>query len=406
MELFIARQPIFDRKMNVVAYEMLYRSGSSLKAFDGSDGAVATSKVINALFYSPEGIHLLNRKLAFINFPQSLLLSGAAWAVPARCVVLEILEDVEPSPIVVAACKALQEKHYRFALDDVVDSSQQHALADLATYLKVDFRIAPRSECARIAERFKNRKTLVAEKIETREEFQWAAEQGFSLFQGYFFSKPLTSSVSDIPGFKLNFLEILRRIHQPEFDFHKLASLVRREASLSYKLLRAANSALYGTREPAKSVDRAMNRLGEDEIRKLLSVIVMIDLAADTTTELMVNALIRARFAELLAEQTDLRCRSGELFTLGLFSRLDAIIGRPLEEIIKGIDFRKDLRNALLHPHSNEDKISKLWCMLLAYEAGDWDRASLLMSEVSLPPENLHGIYASSVQWANTAFRR
>lgn len=406
MELFVARQPIFDGRMNVVAYEMLYRSGSSLKAFDGTDGDVATAKVINAVFYSSEGTDLLNQKLAFINFPQSLLLSEAALAVPARHVVLEILESVEPSPRVIAACKSLQARNYRFALDDISHCLQQSEFADLASYIKVDFRNASRKECANIANRYRGRKTLVAEKVETRDEFQWAAEQGFSLFQGFFFSKPLTSSVLDIPGFKLNFLEILKRINQPEFDFDQLASVVKREAALSYKLLRAANSALLGMRQPAKSVDRAMKRLGENDVRKLLSIIVMIDLAADHPTEVMVSALVRARFGELLASKLGLHSRAGELFTIGLFSRLDAIIGRPLEQILSGIELRQDLREALLHPGRHDDPVSKLWSTLLAYEAGDWERAAPLMRRINLQAECVHSLYAAAVHWADTMLHR
>jgi EAL and modified HD-GYP domain-containing signal transduction protein len=406
MELFVARQPIFDRKMNVVAYEMLYRSGSSLGAFDGTDGDVATAKVINALFYSPEGTDLLNQKLAFINFPQSLLLSEAALAVPARHVVLEILENVEPKPCVVKTCKELQAKKYRFALDDISNCHQQSELAELASYIKVDFRNADRGECAKIASKYRGRKTLVAEKVETRDEFQWAIAQGFSLFQGFFFSKPLTSSVLDIPGFKRNFLEILNRINQPEFDFDQLANVVKREAALSYKLLRAGNSALYGTRHPAKSVDRAMKRLGENEVRKLLSIIVMIDLAADSPTEIMVSALVRARFGESLASKVGLHSRSGELFTIGLFSRLDAIIGRPLEQILDGIDLRQDLREALLYPGRHDDPVSKLWSTLLAYETGDWERAMPLMQQINLQPDCVHSLYTTAVHWADTMFRR
>jgi EAL and modified HD-GYP domain-containing signal transduction protein len=406
MELFVARQPIFDGKMNVVAYEMLYRSSSSLSAFDGTDGDVATAKVINALFYSTEGTDLLNQKLAFINFPQSLLLSEAALAVPARHVVLEILESVEPSPCVIAACKALQAKKYRFALDDISSCGQQAEFADLASYIKVDFRNADREECAKIAKTYRGRKTLVAEKVETREEFQWAVERGFSLFQGFFFSKPLTSSVLDIPGFKLNFLEILKRINQPDFDFDQLANVVKREAALSYKLLRAANSALYGTREPAKSVDRAMKRLGENEVRKLLSIIVMIDLAADSPTEVMVSALVRARFGELLATKIGLHSRSSELFTIGLFSRLDAIIGRPLEQILSGVDLRQDLCEAVIHPGRHDDPVSKIWSTLLAYEAGDWERAIPLMQQINLQADCVHLLYTTAVRWADTIFRR
>ncbi len=403
MELFVARQPIFDLNTKVVAYEMLYRSGST-DAFDGADSDVATSKVINAVFYSPEGAQLLNQKTAFVNFPQGLLVNDAALAIPSRDTVIEILETVEPTPEVISACKRLRSKNYKLALDDIIDSEREHPLAEFANFIKVDFLHAGRDECARIAKRYKRGNNLIAEKVETEDDFLWAVEHGFSYFQGYFFAKPVTSRVSEIPGFKLNFLEILKRIHEPEMNFQELASLIKREPSLSYKLLRAANSALYGTRQPARSVEHAMMRVGENEIRKLLSVIVMIDLASDAPNEVTVSALLRARFAELLAFGAGLGSRSGELFTLGLFSRLDVLIGRPIKDLISGIELSEDVRTALLNPAANGTTISKLWSTVLAYEIGNWDQASPLIHEIKLHSEIVHSLYSAAVYWADTVF--
>lgn len=149
-----------------------------------------------------------------------------------------------------------------------------------------------------------------------------------------------------------------------------------------------------------------MKRLGENDVRKLLSIIVMIDLAADHPTEVMVSALVRARFGELLASKLGLHSRAGELFTIGLFSRLDAIIGRPLEQILSGIELRQDLREALLHPGRHDDPVSELWSTLLAYEAGDWERAAPLMGRINLQAECVHSLYAAAVHWADTMFRR
>jgi EAL and modified HD-GYP domain-containing signal transduction protein len=149
-----------------------------------------------------------------------------------------------------------------------------------------------------------------------------------------------------------------------------------------------------------------MKRLGENEVRKLLSIIVMIDLAADSPTEVMVSALVRARFGELLASEVGLHSRAGEVFTIGLFSRLDAIIGRPLEQILSGIDLRQDLCEALVHPGRHEDPISKLWSILLTYEAGEWERATPLMRQINLQPDCVHSLYTTAVCWADTMFRR
>jgi EAL and modified HD-GYP domain-containing signal transduction protein len=406
MELLFARQPIFDRNRKVVAYELLYRS-DELNEFDGTDERLATVKVINAVFYSPDGGSLLGGKTAFINFPASLLVDDSAELLPRNRVVVEILETVEPTPEVIAACKRLRAKGYALALDDFVDLKGGHPLIQFADYIKVDLTITDRKEGERILMRYRRSGCrLLAEKVETEEDFRWAAGMGFSLFQGYFFSRPIMSSVREAPGLKLNFLELLKNISAPEFDFAGIASIINREPTLSYKLLRFANSALLGRNQPARTVRQALSFLGEIELRKWLSIVIIMDLASDTAGEVMTNVLMRARLCEVLAEPSGLEARRAELFTLGLFSRLDTLFCHPLSELIADINLADDIRSALLETVTAPHPISRFWALILAYEVGDWDRACELLPQLNLEAATLAAAYSNAVSWAESMCKR
>src|SRR5579871_5393238 len=189
MELLVARQPIFDTKLQVRAYELLFRS-SMENAFDGSDGNTATAKVISALLGSPESERLLAGKTAFLNFPRALLIDGAASVLPPKSTVIEILEDVEPDATVIEACRSLRAQGYKLTLDDYIPEDNSHPLMPLADFLKVDFRATNAAEQEATAERFGKQLKLLAEKVETQEEFQRAAKLGYEYFQGYFFARP------------------------------------------------------------------------------------------------------------------------------------------------------------------------------------------------------------------------
>jgi EAL and modified HD-GYP domain-containing signal transduction protein len=406
MELLFARQPIFDLERKVVAYELLYRSAQS-NQFDGTDARLATAKVINAVFYSPEGEHLLGGKPAFINFPACLLVDNSAELLPRHKVVVEILETVDPTPQVIEACRRLRAKGYRFALDDFTDLEEGHPLTEFAEYIKVDLKNTNRTEGERIVSRYLRRGCrMLAEKIETEEDFRWAAGAGFSLFQGYFFSRPIMSSVRKAPTFKPNFVELLKNINSPEIDFGDVAKIINRDPTLSYKLMRLANSALLGRGQPARSVMQALNLLGEIQLRKWLSIIVIMDLASDAPNDVMTNALMRASLCETLAEPSGLRLRSGELFTLGLFSRLDTLFSRPLPELVAQINLAEDIRSTLLAAVTTPHAISRLWALVLAYEGGDWDCAYELMSKLNIEPAVLKTAYTNSISWAESVYKR
>ena len=402
MELLVARQPIFDAQMRVFGYEMLYRS-SSRNEFDGTEENLATAQVISAVFGSAETDQLIGRKNTFINFPQKMLLEGTASILPPKQTVVEILETVEADPDLVEACRALHERGYRLALDDFTTPDKVEALLPIADILKVDFRATSPAQQMDAAMRFKGQLQLLAEKVETQEEFRSASEMGYQFFQGYFFARPVISSSRQIPGFKLQFLRILNEIHRPELNFRKLADLLKREPALSYKLLRFVNSAWFGLRAPVESLERALTTIGEDAARKWLSVLTMANLASDRPTELTTSTLVRARFFELLAKEAGLGYLRDDCFLVGMFSRLDAMLGRPLDELVEGLNLHGQIIRTLLDRPRPGDVMPPLWKLVLAYERGDWDMLSLGAPGADLKPQTLTACYAAAVRWADGA---
>src|SRR5690242_11566919 len=405
MELLVARQPIFDAHLQVCAYELLFRS--SLKnSFDGSEGNAATSKVISAVFGSADSERLLGGKRAFLNFPRTLLVQDAASVLPPRSTVIEILETVEPDSEVMEACGRLRALGYQLALDDFVPQKAPHPLIPLADFLKVDFRATTAAEQRSAATRFGSQLRLLAEKVETREEFRRAAKQGYEYFQGYFFARPEILSARQIRGNKLNYLRILGELHHPELDFDKLTALLKREHALAYKLLTFVNSALFSRKESIESIHQALTFVGEDAVRKWLLVVGLLDLTSDKPPELALNTLMRARFSELLADRVGLRDRREDCFLMGMFSRLDAMLGRPLEELLKGLNLHEEIGRALLGQPRAGDRLPDVWKTVLAYEAADWSQVDRLASTVKLKTSALGAAYTEAVAWADTVCRQ
>lgn len=402
MELWIARQPIFDAHTSVVAYELLYRSGPA-NAFDGSEENAATAKVINASFYSP-GTNEILRKPAFINFPKGLLAGGGATLLPPQDVIIEILETVVPDLNVMLVCHDLRARGYRLALDDFVLSEEPNPLTAIASYIKVDLQATSTAEQLEIIRRWGKTACMIAEKVETLEEFEQAKAMGYSLFQGYFFARPVIVSTSDVPVSKLHQLRILQQLQHQELDFAALSELVRQDSALSYKLLRFVNSALFGTRAPIDSIQQAIIRVGELGMRRWLAIVLLTDMAAGRPSELAVNALIRARFCELLAPEADLGQRGGDLFLLGLFSHLDAMYGRPMGELLSGLNLHADVAATLLGTIASGSSMAGLWATVLAYEQADWARMIQAAEIARIQTTAAQPLYEAAVRWADQIF--
>ncbi|MBI3329617.1 MAG: HDOD domain-containing protein [Nitrospinae bacterium] len=402
MDTFIARQPIFDRQQKVYAYELLFRS-SLENVFDFSDPDKASSKVIsNGLFlFGMESI--TGGKKAFINVTRDVLMKEYVTLLPKGLTVVEILETVEPESEVIEACKKLKQAGYLIALDDFVYEERFKPLVEMADIIKVDFLATGEAERRNLVQRFGPQGIhFLAEKVETREVFQEALEIGYAYFQGYFFSKPVILSRKDIPGFKFHYLEILREVNRPELDFGQLEDIIKREISLSYKLLRYINSAVFAWASKIDSIKRALVLLGEREVKKWVSLIALVSMGNDKPEELLVQAIIRAKFCESLAPVVALARRAQELFLMGMFSLIDAIVDQPLADLLRGIPLATDVTAALL---GEENRLRHIYECAMAYEHGDWEKFSEWAAGLGMDQAGTPRLYLEAVKWGQLSFR-
>src|SRR6266516_4382848 len=288
MEVFVARQPIFDRLRNVFGYELLFRSGLE-NVFRHDDPDQATLKVINHSLFLFGLQELTAGTKAFINFTRDTLLSECATLLPKESVVVEVLETVEPDDDVVAACRSLKQAGYLLALDDFTMQSEANPLVGLADLIKVDFSLTNADERRYLVQTYTPRNiVLLAEKVESQEDFDQARAMGYSYFQGYFFSKPAIISGNDVPGFKLTYIQLLNEINKPEVDFKAVEDLIKREVSLSYKLLRYINSVAFSLRHRINSVGQALLLLGQSGIKRWGYIIVLADMGVSRPIELVI----------------------------------------------------------------------------------------------------------------------
>lgn len=402
MDIFVARQPIFDQHQKVVAYELLFRNGFQNCFQNTVNGDQATSTVLTNSFISIGMNELTRGKRAFINFTRNLLVDQVATIFPRDLLAVEILETIEPDQEVVNACRRLREKGYKIVLDDFVFDEKFIPLMQLADIIKVDFLLNDEQQRRRLVQQYQKLGIqFLAEKVETKEEFEKACQWGYSYFQGYFFCKPEIVTGKDIPGYKLNYLQILQEIHKPELNLNELENIIKRDVSLSFKLLKFINSAAFGIPREIKSIRQALVMLGSREIKKWVSLLVLNHMGSDKPKELTVNSLIRAHFCEEIAKKTSLQKDASDLFLMGLFSLIDAFMDRPMEEILKGLPISVDIRDALL---GKQNVYRKVFEVVVNYEQGNWAQCEHLANELQLESAQISGGYLEAVEWAHQLF--
>ncbi len=403
MEVFVARQPILDGDLKVYGHELLHRSGLA-NFYSGTEPSLASLEVINNSLFSVDIAQMVTGTRAFINFGRDLLVSEAAHILPPDDVVIEVLEDTALDADVLAACRKLRERGYLLAADDVVSTDQLKPLLDVVDFIKVDFKAAPAAETKRIVGMCGRRHTCLAEKVETQAEFASARRMGYRLFQGYFFARPAIVRGRQIPGYKMTCLRILNAVHRPNPDFVELEELIQQEVSVTYKLLRYVNSALYGQRGRVDSIRRALVILGEQELRKWMSVVLLMHLTVDNPDALILCALTRASFCEALGRMAGLGGRASELFLVGLFSLLDAMTGSPLEQALGTIRLAADIQAALLGKRPPSSPMENIFALVKAYELGEWGQVEAFARRLRIGDDEVRKAYLEAVNWCHLVF--
>lgn len=389
---YVARQPIMDMQGHVHGYELLFRSGP--EAIFRGDGDLATRTMLdNTVLFGLE--RLTGGLPAFFNCTRESLTQGLVDVLPTSMAVLEILETIEPTEDLVASCRKLKEAGFRLALDDFVWRPEFRPLVEIADYIKVDFlatRAAARRELLAMIDRFHG--ALIAEKVETQEDFKLACEEGFSLFQGYYFCRPTLLKSNRIPSNRLSQIAILQLLHSVNIDLHELANRVKQDASLTYRLLRLVNSPLYRIRQEIRSIDTALLVVGEDAFRRIALLAITSELSASQPLELLRMAFIRGRFCESGARR--LALDPTEQYLLGLLSLIPAMLRTPMRALTPSLPFRQEVRNAL-EGELNLERSLLQW--IERHENGDWQACDQLAATFGLEREILLGNYSEAVTW-------
>lgn len=402
MNIYLARQPIFNRNQSVVGYELLHRS-SATNRFMGIDGDVASSELIANAFLGI-GIDKVTRgKRAFINFTKKLLEDETALSLPKDTVAIEILEDIEADSSVLDACKSLKQHGYTLVLDDY-DFDQKHdGFLDYVDIVKIDLQRVKKQDRANLVSFFSNRNSIMlAEKVETTADYNLALEFGFELMQGYYFCKPVVMDSKVIPSNKLQSMRLINEIYKPFMDFDRVERLIKEDASMSYKLLRYINTLAFPTRFEISSIRQAMALLGQKEMSKWASLVCLHTFSSDKPNELLINAITRARFCESVAIAAKLKDKSSDYFITGLFSLLDTFLDQPMEVILDGLPLSVDIKNALL---LIPNEYRKPLDIFLLYEYGSFDDAfELALSSYGLEDVEVMNAYLSAIQMADIDF--
>jgi EAL and modified HD-GYP domain-containing signal transduction protein len=400
MDLFLARQPIFTPKQRVYGYQLLFRPGTGAAGPELDPTQAAARVLVESLCtLGLEG--LTGGRYAFIALTRELLLGEYATLLPKEHTVIEVRAEGTPDAKVVAACARLKAAGYRLALDNFVQTPGMAGLVALADLLKVDFRTTPPAERRALVSRHAASEVrLVAAEVETPESFREAVALGYSYFQGFFFAKPAAVPAKATPEFRLTYLTLLQEVGKASVDFRAVAALISRDVTLSYKLLRYINSAFFGLRRTISTIPEALTLLGERELKRWASLLSLAALASRKPAELVVEAALRARFCEALADDIGLGPRREELFLLGLFSLLDALLDRPLPDLLKELPIPATVTAALL---GERGPLRDVYECVRTYMQGDWDHLSARLDALGLGEEEVPRRYREALAWVQQA---
>ncbi len=403
MYSYVARQPILDAEQHLYAYELLFRDGKS-NSYPDVCPDEATSKILaqNHLLLGLD--ELTNGKLAFINFHEDALLHHFPTSLPAKEIYVEILEDVPISTELVIACKKLKKLGYKLALDDHDFDPKWDVFLPFIDMIKVDILqtniLQINKFLRRLREKECNEKLLLlAEKVETAQEFQQLKQLGFDYFQGYFFARPEVMKQKNLSPNKLILMELIAESAKQEIDIDKVSQLIERDVSMSYKLLRFINSSAFARQQTIGSLKHALVYMGKLELKKFISLIALANLSDEKSSELVTLSIIRARFCNQLAAFRQDREDPPMAFLTGLFSLIDALLDLELGVAVDKLPVSPEIKMALNQGHGY---LADYLALAISYEKGQWQALEAQADQLDVPVENVADFYQDALKWANS----
>ena len=393
---YATRQPILAADETVIGYKLLFRTDLvNHFSSDESDAEGRTTIDMSSLL----GLDILcDHRLAFIGCTRDILLgSGLAFLPPER-VVAEIDRSVLIDDAVLQACCELKNAGFRIAIDQFTQNDPREPIVHLADYLKIDLAVTGWEEVARIIgpERWQHT-GLLATSVETRHDFELARKTGFQFFQGFFFRKPETLRTRTLSTNLIVYLRLLETVAREELDWNAVEELIKSDPALYYRLLRFLNSAVMAFRGEVHTVRQALTLMGENEIRRWCRLAGMFEMSHGRPGELLLSALVRARFAESLGARIE--HGSADLFLLGLLSIMDAILEIPMSAILEGLTLDQESTCLLLEHQGSLKPIHEL---VLSIEAGAWPSVVQSCRELHVDESFAAECYSNAIAWAQS----
>lgn len=400
MDVYLARQPIFTASKEIYAYELLFRGGME-NWFPGINGDSATSQLLSNTFFIANIDQISGGKRVFINFTRELIIRQIPLMFPPQITTLEILEDIIPDEEFLVCCREFCSQGYMLALDDFTYAPELDVLIDLADIIKIDFLLSTKDQIRDYAARFTAKgKRLLAEKVETVEEFEAARQLGFSYFQGHFFCKPQVIRETDIPTLKVNLIGIMSEVVKEAYLVDTLQHMIERDVGISYKLLHYLNSPFYRRPQEIASIHQAIMLLGEKGIRQFLSVIILAELSQDKPDELLKSSVIRANMCAMIGKNNKHGLDPAELFMLGLFSHIDAILDNTMENILRRLPLSGNIKKTL---QGEMTMLRDYLDLVISYQKAQWDKVAELEALLGVSHERLPEVYLQALCLADAA---
>ncbi|MCP5158235.1 MAG: HDOD domain-containing protein [Gammaproteobacteria bacterium] len=394
-EIYFARQPIYNRNLEIEGYELFYRNAETDTTAQFLDAEIATSQIVLNTVTEVGLERVVGKQKAFINVARDFILDGHLQGFTLPQLVFEIVADIMVDEPLLQALRELRQQGCRFVLDDYVENEAYQALLEVADYVKIDMLTTPEKEVRRLAPRLRQQKVaLMAERIETQSVQELCQILKFEYFQGYHFSQPKLLKFQSVPTNQLTVLQLISKLHDPDIEVRKVESLISQDVSLTYKLLRYINSAYFNLPKRIDSIQRAVVMLGLKNIRSWVTLISLANIESHRA-DLITVALERAKMCELLADALKIEQKDAS-FTVGLLSVLDAMTQTPLDIILAALPLDEEINKALLH---HEGSLGRILACTLAYERCDWDSLDTL----GLEPSQINDAYMTALAEAYQA---
>lgn len=402
-EIFLGRQPILDTKQNVVGFELLFRSAQSLTANIIDHSQASADTIINA--FCGFGLQeVLGKHRNFINVNTEFLMSDLIELLPREQVVIELLEIVEITDDIIERCSRLKDMGFALALDDFCYNSAYEPMFDLVDIVKIDLLQTSQPALSEIVRYLKNKPlTLLAEKVETLEQFNECRGLGFDLFQGYYFARPAVLNRKKIDISRLTLLKLLEYV-LTEAETREIEGAFKQNPNLSYNLLRLVNSVAMGMREKVSSISHAIVILGRQQLKRWIQLLLFTHGTTNASSSpLMQMAAMRGKLMELLVQQQGDSQHGNDFsdlaFMTGILSLLDTLLSIPMEEIVNQISLRDEVRQALL---TREGRLGRLLLMNEKLEIGDFEAVNDLLRETGIDLSRLVPAQIEAMSWTNS----